>query len=111
MNTVKSLMRAVLGKRLPITEGSLEVTGVSGTVRIGRDAYGVAYVDAGSDADAWFGLGFAHGQDRAFQLESILRLVRGTLSELIGPRHVAPGSTVAPHRIQKVRCVSDRCAR
>ena len=78
-------MRLVLGKRLPITEGSLQVPGVSGTVRIGRDEYGVAYVDADSDADAWFGLGFAHGQDRAFQLETILRLVRGTLSELLGP--------------------------
>ena len=85
MNIVKGLMRAVLGKRLPIVEGSLEVPGVSGTVRLGRDAYGVTYVDAGTDVDAWFGLGFAHGQDRAFQLESILRLVRGTLSELIGP--------------------------
>jgi penicillin amidase len=78
-------MRAVLGKRLPITEGSLEVAGVDAGVRIGRDAYGIAYVDADTDADAWFGLGFVHGQDRAFQLESILRLLRGTLSELIGP--------------------------
>ena len=78
-------MQLVLGKRLPITTGTLEVAGVSGPVRIGRDGYGVAYVDAASDTDAWFGLGFVHGQDRAFQLESILRLVRGTLSELIGP--------------------------
>jgi penicillin amidase len=85
VNAAKSAMRLVLGKRLPITEGSLQVPGVSGTVRIGRDEYGVAYVDADSDADAWFGLGFAHGQDRAFQLETILRLVRGTLSELLGP--------------------------
>ena len=85
MNAARSLMRAVLGKRLPITEGSLDVAGVSGKVRIGRDAYGVAYVEADGDADAWFGLGFVHGQDRAFQLETILRLVRGTLSELIGP--------------------------
>jgi penicillin amidase len=78
-------MQLVLGKRLPITEGSLEIRGISGAVHIGRDTYGVAYVDADSATDAWFGLGFVHGQDRAFQLESILRLVRGTLSELIGP--------------------------
>jgi penicillin amidase len=84
MNTARSLLQMVLGKRLPITAGTLEVEGVSGPVRIGRDEFGVAYVDAENDADAWFGLGFAHGQDRAFQLESILRLGRGTLSELIG---------------------------
>ena len=85
MNAVRSLMQAVLGKRLPITEGSLDVAGVDATVRIGRDEYGIPYVDADTDVDAWFGLGFVHGQDRAFQLESILRLLRGTLSELIGP--------------------------
>lgn len=54
-------------------------------MRIGRDAWGIAYVDARSDADAWYGLGFCHGQDRAFQLELLLRIVRGTLAELIGP--------------------------
>jgi penicillin amidase len=64
-------MQMVLGKRLPITAGTLELAGVSGPVRISRDALGVAYVNADSDTDAWFGLGFAHGQDRAFQLESI----------------------------------------
>jgi len=85
MNLVRSLLKALLGKRLPVTGGTLEVPGITGTVRIGRDAYGVVYVEADNDNDAWFGHGFAHGQDRAFQIESILRLVRGTLSELIGP--------------------------
>jgi penicillin amidase len=85
VNVVRGLLRTLLGRRLPITGGTLEVPGITGTVRIGRDGFGVAYVTADADADAWFGHGFVHGQDRAFQLESILRLVRGTLSELIGP--------------------------
>jgi penicillin amidase len=85
MNLVRSLMRALLGKRLPITEGNLSVPGITGTVRIARDSYGVTYIEADNGTDAWFGHGFAQGQDRAFQLESILRLVRGTLSELVGP--------------------------
>ncbi len=53
-------------------------------MRIRRDAFGVAYVDATSEHDAWFGLGFCQGQDRAGQLELNLRLVRGTLSEVVG---------------------------
>ncbi len=85
MNIVGSLMRALLGKRLPITAGTMRVPGITGTVHIARDGYGVAYIDADNDVDAWFGHGFVQGQDRAFQIESILRLVRGTLSELIGP--------------------------
>ena len=37
------------------------------------------------DADAWFALGFCHGQDRSFQLELIARAGRGRLAELLGP--------------------------
>ncbi|HYQ16054.1 MAG TPA: penicillin acylase family protein [Polyangiaceae bacterium] len=49
-----------------------------------RDRYGVAYVDAHDEADAWFGLGFCHGQDRAGQLEVTWRLTRGLMSEVVG---------------------------
>jgi|FLYL01.1.fsa_nt_gi penicillin amidase len=75
----------VLGRRMPVTDGVLRVDGVEGPVSIRRDRFGVPYVSAATDADVWFGLGFCHGQDRAFQLESLIRVIRGTLSELIGP--------------------------
>lgn len=80
----RSVLRA-LGRRLPPTNGTLRVAGPEGAVRIGRDRWGVAYVEAGNDADAWFGLGFCHGQDRAFQLDMLARAGRGTLAELLGP--------------------------
>ena len=54
-------------------------------IQIRRDQHGVAYVDAQDELDAWFGLGFCHGQDRAGQLEVTLRLTRGALSEVLGP--------------------------
>jgi penicillin amidase len=85
VNTVKNLFRMALGRRLVTTTGSVVVDGTSGQVRIGRDRFGVAYIDADNDADAWFGLGFCHGQDRAFQMEGLLRATRGTLAELVGP--------------------------
>lgn len=85
MNLPRLLLRLVLGRRFPLTHGSLVVDGVREPVRIGRDAWGVPYVDARSEPDAWYGLGFCHGQDRTFQLELLLRVVRGTLAELIGP--------------------------
>ena len=85
MNVVRSLIGVVLGKRLPVTGGALAVPGIVDTVRISRDGHGVPYVRADNDTDAWFGHGFVQGQDRAFQIESFIRLVRGTLSELLGP--------------------------
>ena len=53
-----------------------------------RDDWGVPHIDADNEPDAWFGLGFCHGQDRTFQLEVLLRIIRGTLAELIGGEHL-----------------------
>jgi penicillin amidase len=78
------MLRLALGRRLPVVRGRIELAGISGQVHISRDRWGIPYINAGNDADAWFGLGFCHGQDRAFQLEAILRVARGTLAELGG---------------------------
>jgi len=74
----------LLGQRLPHTDGELRVE-ARAPLTLRRDAHGVAYVDALNESDAWFGLGFCHGQDRAGQLELAGRAARGTLSEVIGP--------------------------
>jgi penicillin amidase len=84
MNAARTIMRAALGSRLATTDGTIDVPGITDPVRIGRDAFGIPHIEAGSEDDAWYGLGFCHGQDRAFQLESLVRVIRGTLSELIG---------------------------
>ena len=82
----RGLLLAMLGRRLPKTTGRLETPGVRAEVVIRRDRWGIPYVEAGSVEDGWYGLGFCHGQDRAVQLEGLLRLVRGTLAQAGGPR-------------------------
>jgi penicillin amidase len=85
MSLSRLLLRLVLGRRLPITSGELRVGGLAGPVTIRRDKWGVPHVDAGSDPDAWFGLGFCHAQDRGGQLEVLWRAGRGRLAEWVGP--------------------------
>ncbi|HUF07177.1 MAG TPA: penicillin acylase family protein [Candidatus Binatia bacterium] len=75
----------VLGRRLPRTRGVIRVSGLSAQVLISRDRWGIPHIDAVTDADAWYALGFCHGQDRGCQLELLVRAGRGTLSELVGP--------------------------
>ena len=79
----RRLLRLVLGVRLPVWAGNIFVPGLEGPLSVRRDAYGIPHIE-GSENDVWFGLGFCQAQDRAFQLELRLRLVRGTLSELFG---------------------------
>ena len=81
---LRTLLRT-LGRRLPSTRGRLRVAGLQAEISIARDRWGIPHIDASNDADAWFGLGFCHAQDRRFQLELLRRAGRGTLSEILGP--------------------------
>ena len=89
MNIHKLLFRLLLGQRLPTTHGELTVQGIRRPVVIRRDKYGVPYIKAETDHDAWYALGFCQGQDRPFSLEMLLRASRGTLCELVGSRALA----------------------
>ena len=53
-------------------------------VTITRDERGVPTIEAGSEDDAYFALGYVHAQDRLFQMELMRRSGQGRLSEIIG---------------------------
>ena len=88
MNLPKLLFRLFFGRRLPSYRGTFRVTGLQQAVAIHRDRFGIPTIVANTAEDAWFGLGFCHGQDRPFQVETLYRLARGTLAELVGPAAV-----------------------
>jgi penicillin amidase len=84
MDFINPLFRLAFGRRHSVTQGVLRLPCLRDAVTLHRDDHGIAYIEAGNEHDAWFGLGFAQAQDRAFQLELRLRTQRGTLSKLFG---------------------------
>ena len=80
----RSLFRLLLGSRLPVTGGALEVEGPHGPITIHRDRHGIPMIGAGEELDVFFGFGFCQGQDRSFQIELSRRAGSGRLSELFG---------------------------
>ena len=70
---------------LPQTQGSIALGGLSAPVDVLRDAHGVPHIFARSEADALFALGYAHAQDRLWQMEVNRRIGAGELSEIFGP--------------------------
>jgi len=70
---------------MPSTEGRLEVAGLAGEVRIDRDEAGIPTVRGASRDAVLFGLGFAHAQDRLWQLDNHRRIGAGRLAEAFGP--------------------------
>lgn len=81
---VSDRKRRYLQRRLPRTEGEVRAE-VDGPVEIDRDAWGVAHIRANSVADGFFGLGYAMGQDRLWQLDYMRRRASGRLAEILGP--------------------------
>ena len=73
------------GRSLPELEGQLEAEGLAGPARILRDERGIPHVRANSEADAAFAVGYAHAQDRLFQMDMARRLAYGEMAELLGP--------------------------
>ncbi|MBO9318733.1 MAG: penicillin acylase family protein, partial [Chloroflexus sp.] len=73
-----------LRRSLPQTNGEIRVTGISGPITIVRDADDIPHITAATDADAVFGLGFVHAQERLWQMEVQRRIGHGRLSEIFG---------------------------
>ena len=71
-------------RSLPFYSAGQLVEGISGPVEIVRDNHNVPHVFAGNDPDTFFGLGFAHAQDRLWQMMMLRRTAQGRLSEAFG---------------------------
>ncbi len=74
---------------LPPLDGRIAQAGLSAPVTLERDDLGVVTVTAANRTDLAFGTGFAHGQDRFFEMDLSRRLAAGELSELVGPAALA----------------------
>jgi len=72
-------------RSMPQLDGTLRLTVLSAPVQIGRDAADVTHIQASNPFDAWRSMGFLHAQERGWQLEFNRRVMRGELSEILGP--------------------------
>lgn len=74
---------------LPEIDGLARVTGLAEPVDVVRDRHGVPHIYARTEPDAYFALGYAHAQDRLWQLELVRRAGAGRLSEVFGAETLA----------------------
>jgi penicillin amidase len=72
-------------RSLPQMSGSLALPGLSAPVKVQRDASDVTHILASRPTDAWMAMGYVHAQERGWQLEFNRRVMRGQLSEVLGP--------------------------
>src|SRR5262245_58757712 len=73
-----------LRRSLPQVDGTVTVSGLSAPVDIIRDADSITHVFGKTKLDAYFGLGYAHAQDRLWQMEFRRRVGHGRRTVLAG---------------------------
>lgn len=76
------ILRYLMTKSFPVVSGNVEGAGVQRPVDIARDSYGVPHIVAQNEADLMFAAGYAHAQDRLWQMELTRRAGEGRLSEI-----------------------------
>ena len=69
----------------PAYSGEITLVGLKDKVEVLYDDYGVPHIYALNEEDAYYALGYAHAQDRLFQMEMIRRAAGGRLAEILGP--------------------------
>jgi len=78
------LVYYLASRSLPNYNAVVQVPGISDTIEIVRDNANVPHIFGKTDPDVFYGLGFAHAQDRLWQMMMMRRTAQGRLSELFG---------------------------
>ena len=71
---------------LPQYSKTTNLPGLEDRLDIVRDTYNVPHIYGKSDHDTMFGLGYAHAQDRLWQMSILRRTAQGKLSEIFGAK-------------------------
>jgi len=99
----------MLRASLPDLDGEIAAAGIKAPATIERDTAGIPVITATSRADLAYATGFAHGQDRFFQMDLIRRQAAGELAELFGPVAVDADKRYRFHRFRaRARDVYER---
>ncbi len=67
-----------------LESGTIRISELAAPIEILRDARGIPHVVARREAEGWFGLGFAHAQDRLAQMVWLRRRALGRSAEIEG---------------------------
>ena len=87
LSSVTAVVSYNLASRsLPVYDQNLVSEDIIDKIEIIRDSSNIPHIFASKDEDAFFALGYAHAQDRFWQINILRRSAQGRLSELFGQK-------------------------
>jgi penicillin amidase len=90
-----------LRSSLPQLDGELAAPQLKAPATIARDALGTPTIRGASRRDVAFATGYAHGQDRFFQMDLMRRVAAGELAELLGKPLLEMDAKVRVHGFRR----------
>ena len=78
----------ILSRSLPDYNENFTLQGITAPVEIVRNNANVPHIFGKTEEDVYFALGFAHAQDRLWQMTMLRRTAQGRLSEIFGAKTV-----------------------
>jgi penicillin amidase len=85
---------------LPTYDGQVEAASLTAPVTVTRDSLGTVTVRAANRHDADWALGYAHAQERYFEMDLLRRRAAGELAELFGAAALPLDRTARAHRMR-----------
>ena len=82
-------------QHLPDLTADAAIRGLGADVELFREPSGIPHIRARTVIDAFAALGFAHAQDRLWQMEALFRRGTGRYAEWLGKRALAGESKAA----------------
>ncbi|MBM0107940.1 penicillin acylase family protein [Steroidobacter sp. S1-65] len=87
---------------LPRLDGNITAAQVSAPASIERDGEGTPVLRASTRSDLAYATGFAHAQDRYFQMDLMRRAAAGEMAELLGPAVLEADRKLRVHGFRQV---------
>ncbi|MBO9689793.1 MAG: penicillin acylase family protein [Mitsuaria chitosanitabida] len=84
----------------PQLDGEIALPGLTAPLSLGRDDRGTLVVEGRTRRDVARGLGFAHAQERFFEMDLVRRSAAGELSALFGEKALERDRTRRVHRLR-----------
>jgi penicillin amidase len=81
---VLSFSALALACAVPAFAAEFDLPGLSGTVTVYEDQYGIPTIKGSSETDVAFVQGYIHARDRFFQMDYFRKVAQGRLGELVG---------------------------
>lgn len=95
-------LRIYIYPKLPLYEGTIVLDGLTDSVHVYTDEFGVPHIFANNDTDLFFSAGYIAARERLFQMSMVVYAVRGEIASALGDEYISSDIYLRTWRIPAI---------